>query len=100
MGPDHYPIAALSAVNAALAGMTYSPPPGFQGNATLSLSAESDGASPIQANVVLTDRHFVVTTTADNGPGSLRQAILDSNATTGGGNTIDFRYRGRACKRS
>ena len=27
---------------------------------------------------------------ADGGPGSLRQAILDSNATPGGTNTIDF----------
>ena len=34
---------------------------------------------------------FSVTTTADSGPGSLRQAILDSNlATTSGTNTIDF----------
>jgi hypothetical protein len=33
---------------------------------------------------------FLVTTTADDGPGSLRQAILDSNAATGGTNTIDF----------
>ena len=32
---------------------------------------------------------FTVTNTADSGPGSLRQAILDSNAVTGG-NTIDF----------
>ena len=35
-------------------------------------------------------RLFVVTTTADSGPGSLRQAILDSNAATGATNTIDF----------
>ncbi len=32
---------------------------------------------------------FVVTTTADEGPGSLRQAILDSDSTAGP-NTIDF----------
>src|SRR6478672_4215968 len=32
---------------------------------------------------------LVVTNTADSGPGSLRQAILDSNATPGP-NTIDF----------
>ena len=31
-----------------------------------------------------------MTTTADSGPGSLRQAILDSNAAIGGTNTIDF----------
>src|SRR5215472_8722533 len=37
---------------------------------------------------------FVVNSTADLGPGSLRQAILDSNATTGGTNTIDFAIPG------
>jgi hypothetical protein len=36
---------------------------------------------------------FVVTTTADDGLGSLRQAILDSNATPGP-NTIDFDIAG------
>jgi len=86
---------ALSAVNAALAGMTYAPPPGFLGNTTLILNARSEGASPIQAQVVITDRVFVVSTTADNGPGSLRQAIVDSNAATGGGNTIDFAIPGQ-----
>ena len=52
------------------------------------------GASPIQAQVSITDGVFVVTTTADSGPGSLRQAILDSNAATGGTNTIDFAIPG------
>ena len=33
---------------------------------------------------------FLVTNTGDSGPGSLRQAILDSNAATGATNTIDF----------
>jgi len=33
---------------------------------------------------------FTVTTTADSGVGSLRQAILNSNATTPGPNTINF----------
>jgi hypothetical protein len=37
---------------------------------------------------------FLVTTTADSGPGSLRQAILDSNKATGGTNTIDFTIPG------
>src|SRR5262245_48334005 len=37
---------------------------------------------------------FLVTTIADSGPGSLRQAILDSNAATGGTNTIDFAIPG------
>ena len=35
-----------------------------------------------------------MTTTADSGPGSLRQAILDSNVATGGTNTIDFAIPG------
>ena len=33
---------------------------------------------------------FLVSTTADSGPGSLRQAILDSNAATGSTERIDF----------
>ena len=37
---------------------------------------------------------FVVSNTGDSGPGSLRQAILDSNATTGASNTIDFAIAG------
>ena len=75
----------LSALNAALDGLTFTPPPGSHGFTTLSLDAQSDGAQPIQAQVqfVITDGVFVVTTTADSGPGSLRQAILDSNAATG-----------------
>ncbi len=38
---------------------------------------------------------FLVNTTADSGPGSLRQAILDSNAATGSTNTIDFDIAGQ-----
>jgi hypothetical protein len=38
---------------------------------------------------------FMVTSTADSGPGSLRQAILDSNAATGQTNTIDFAIPGQ-----
>ena len=37
---------------------------------------------------------FVVSSTNDTGPGSLRQAILDSNAATGQTNTIDFNIPG------
>ena len=33
---------------------------------------------------------IVVTTLADNGPGSLRQAILDGNATCGNGHNYPF----------
>ena len=37
---------------------------------------------------------FLVETTANSGPGSLRQALLDSNAAIGGTNTIDFAIPG------
>ncbi|HKI20457.1 MAG TPA: hypothetical protein VKA15_21390, partial [Isosphaeraceae bacterium] len=37
---------------------------------------------------------FLVSNTADSGLGSLRQAILDSNAATGATNTIDFDIAG------
>jgi hypothetical protein len=82
----------LSAIDAALAGMSYTAPPGYQGDPTLDLDAQSAGAAPIQVQVpiVVTSGRFEVTTTADSGPGSLRQAILDSNLAVGGTNTIDF----------
>jgi hypothetical protein len=84
----------LSALNAALAGLKFTPPPGFHGNTTLSLSAESDGAAPAQAQVLISDGLFLVMTTADSGPDSLQQALLDSDAATGGTNTIDFAIPG------
>src|ERR1700733_440548 len=37
---------------------------------------------------------FLVTNTSDSGSGSLRQAIMDSNAATGVTNTIDFAIAG------
>ena len=74
--------------------MTYTPPAGPHVFATLTLDAQSDGATPLQTQLAITDGVFVVTTTADSGPGSLRQAILDSNAATGGTNTIDFAIPG------
>ncbi len=83
----------LSALNAALDGLSFTPPPGFHGNTTLTLSAQSDGAaSPVE--LLITDGVFAVTTIADSGPGSLRQAILDSNIATGGANIIDFALPG------
>jgi len=85
---------ALSALDAALAGMKFAPPPEFHGNAILSLDAESEDVTPLQAQLVITDGFFLVTTTADSGPGSLRQAILDSNTAAGGSNTIDFAIPG------
>ena len=86
---------SLSALNAALEGMSYSQAAGTHGNFTLSLTADSAGAPAVQAQVIITDGFFSVTTTADSGPGSLRQAILDSNTATGGTNTIDFAIPGQ-----
>src|SRR6516165_3592996 len=37
---------------------------------------------------------FLVTNTGDAGPGSLRQAILDSNSASGSSNSIDFQIAG------
>ncbi len=41
---------------------------------------------------------FLVNTTADDGPGSLRQAILDSNVENSGTNTIDFVIPGQGAQ--
>jgi hypothetical protein len=88
---------ALSALNAALDGLSLTPPPGFLGATTVTLSAQSVGAAAVQAQlqVVFTQGVFTVTTTADGGPGSLRQAILDSDAAPGGQNTITFAIPGQ-----
>src|SRR5437016_4418481 len=40
---------------------------------------------------------LMVTNTADSGPGSLRQAILDSNASAGVLDTIAFNVSGAGC---
>ncbi len=80
----------LAALDDALDGMTYAPPSGFQGNASLDVAAHPDGITLIAGQVIITDGSFVVTTTADSGPGTLRHAILDANAATGGTDTIDF----------
>jgi hypothetical protein len=84
----------LSAINAALEGLALTPLPGSSGGMTLSLDAESVGAWSTQAQVVIVYGLDVVTTTADSGPGSLRQAILDANAFIGPANTIDFAIPG------
>ena len=84
----------LSAVDTALTGMTYSPTASPHVFANLQLAAQSDGAPALQTQFLITDGVFVVNTTGDSGPGSLRQAILDSNAATGASNTIDFAIPG------
>ena len=43
---------------------------------------------------------LLVNTTADSGPGSLRQAILDSNSAAGSSNTITSTSRAKAFRRS
>src|SRR5262249_4610545 len=68
---------------AALEGLRFSPAPDGPAQVVLSLAARSDGALPVQASVNLTDGVFTVTNTADSGPGSLRRAIFDADATSG-----------------
>ena len=85
----------LSALNAALASITYVSPLGQIGDTTLSVAAESVGAMPVAAQVTISNGTFSVTNTNDSGPGSLRQAILDSNAANGGINTISFAIAGQ-----
>ena len=58
------------------------------------MQAESDGIALLSGQVTITTGSFVVTTTADSGPGTLRQAILDSNTAAGGSNTIEFAIPG------
>jgi hypothetical protein len=86
----------IPALNTALDGMTYTPAPGFQGTTILTFDAASGGALPIDGDVsiVVSSSIFRVTTTADSGPGSLRQAIIDSDLATGRTNTIDFAIPG------
>ncbi len=88
-------IGSASALDAALAGLLFTPPPQAHVFATASLDAQSYGAPAFQAQFTLTDGVFVVTTPADSGPGSLRQAILDSNSVTGGTRTIGFAIPGQ-----
>ncbi len=80
---------ALSDLNAALDGLIYRAPPDGAGKVTISLNGQSYGASSLSSSVILTDGVFSVTTTADSGPGSFRQAILDADATPGT-TSIDF----------
>jgi hypothetical protein len=84
----------LSALDAALNGLAYTPKPGPHVLTTLTLNAKSPGAASLERQLVLTDGAGVVDTTADSGPGSLRQVILDANNVTGGTVTIDFAIPG------
>ena len=73
--------------------MVYTPPAGFHGSATLGSFARSEGAALLQSQFVITGS-FMVTTDADSGPGSLREAILESNGRTGSVSTIEFAIPG------
>ncbi len=84
----------LAAVDAALEGMIFNSPAGPHFRTTLTLGAQSQGAPPLRTQFVITDGVFVVNTTADSGPGSLRQAILDANNLPGLAVTIDFAIPG------
>jgi hypothetical protein len=80
----------LRALDSALDGLTYTPPAGPHVFATLTVDAESAGAAALQAQRVITDGVFSVETTADAGPGSLRQAISNADTVTRGTVAIDF----------
>jgi hypothetical protein len=85
---------SLAALDAALQGLSYSPPVAGHVLTILTMNAQSDGAAPLESQLQLTDGVFVVNTTAESGAGSLRQAILDANSVTAGTATIDFAIPG------
>ncbi len=87
-GSLHYS-GTIPALNAALNGLRFMLPPGLQGLASLSLTASSPGAAPLSGRLSV----GYVTSTADSGRGSLRQAILDADAA-GGSAIIGFAIPG------
>jgi FG-GAP-like repeat len=84
----------VEALDAALEAMIFNPPGGPHVLTTLDLGAKSYGAPAFQTRFVITDGVFMVDTTADSGPGSLRQAIRDANSVPGMTVTIDFAIPG------
>jgi hypothetical protein len=84
----------LLAVDAALDLLTYTPPIGPHLFTTLTLDARSYGSTSPEAQFPLTDGVLEVSTTDDDGPGSLRQAILDATDVTAGQVAIDFAIPG------
>ena len=91
---------SLAAVNQALAGLTFTPAAGFHGDTTVNLAAQSIGANPVVAQLIVTDGIFVVTTTADSGPGSLRQAILIRTAPPGARTPLTLPSRAKGFRQS
>ncbi|MGO9924331.1 MAG: FG-GAP-like repeat-containing protein, partial [Isosphaeraceae bacterium] len=88
----------LSALNEALEGLIYTPPAGPQVLATVSVGAASVGTPSLATQFVISDGLRLVDTTADSGPGSLRQAILDANTVAGQTVTFDFAIPGSGVK--
>ena len=84
----------VAALDMAIEGLSFTPPLGFEGNIVLSVLAQSTGAVPLEESVMITSGVLVVSDANDAGPGSLRQAIIDSNAAVGGTNTIIFAIPG------
>ncbi len=84
----------LAALDAALQGMIFNPSAGPDSLTTFTLGAQSFGTPPLKTQFLITDGVFVVDTTADSGPGSLRQAILDADSVNAGTLTIDFAIPG------
>lgn len=62
--------------------------------ATDALGNTSEFSKAVKATSSLSGETYVVTHTQDSGPGSLRQAILDSNANPTSGNRIEFNIPG------
>src|SRR5262249_38885627 len=56
----------IPALDAALEGLRYTWPAGHEGLATMTLAAHSDGAAPLERQVLL--NFFQVSSTADSGP--------------------------------
>jgi hypothetical protein len=71
----------IADLNAGLDGLRFDRPADRRGPVTLAISASSPGARSLLGRVSILDGVFYVTTTADSGPGSLRQAILDADST-------------------
>jgi hypothetical protein len=82
-----------AALSAALDGMRFDPPAGFNGLVTVSLSVQVPGQAELSTTLSLGFGPYLVKTTADSGPGSLRQAILDANDAPGA-DTIAFAIPG------
>ncbi|HYM14148.1 MAG TPA: right-handed parallel beta-helix repeat-containing protein, partial [Dehalococcoidia bacterium] len=76
--------------NTPTATETSTPTPTATAASTSTATPTATATSTPTATATVTGTTFTVTTNADSGAGSLRQAILDSNATTPGPNAIRF----------